>query len=97
LRVRWHFKPSVGVLQGLARVWEGKLQNAHLRTMLSYKVYHANFDVWGDVLPDDSHVEFLPVTNGPNLALVGSRYYSVTSTLKKELTGLHQYGIIAST
>jgi hypothetical protein len=65
--------------------------------MLSYKVYHANFDVWGDVLPGDSHVEFLPAANGLDLALVRCRYYSVTSTLKNELTGLHQDGINAST
>jgi hypothetical protein len=53
--------------------------------------------VWGDVLPDDSHVEFLPAANGLDLALVRCPYYSVTSILKNELTGLHQDGINAST
>src|SRR6478735_5871258 len=96
LRVRWHFKPSVRVLQRLARVREGKFQNLRLRTMLPYKVQHVSFDLCGDVLSDDSHVEFLPATNGLDLALVGSRYYSVTSILKNELTGLHQDGINAS-
>ena len=72
-RVRWHFQPSVRVLQGLARVWEGKLQNPHIRTMRPYKIQHASFGLSGDALSDDSHVEFLLTTNGLNLALVLKR------------------------
>jgi hypothetical protein len=96
LRVRWHFKPSVRVLQSLTRVWEGKLQNPRLRTMLPYKIQHANFDLSRDSLSDDSHLEFLFTTNGLNLALVRSGDYSVPRALKDELPGVHQEGINAS-
>src|ERR1700722_14451666 len=45
--ITWHFKPSIGVFQGLARVWRTELQYPCSWAMLPYKLREASFHVWG--------------------------------------------------